>query len=86
MKTQQQNINIDPNSTTAIVCEKCGHDQFRPIFYLRKISRFITGESQDRILPIDVLACLKCDHVNADMNPTAKLDNNQNQNKSKEND
>ena len=78
---QQQTIQIDPNSTTPIICDECGSDKFRPIFFLRKVSRFITGEADDRIIPIDALACLKCDHVNDDMNPTKKLDNNQNKTK-----
>ena len=77
----KQQIQIDPNNTTAIVCDECGSDKFRPIFFLRKVSRFITGEPDDRIIPIDVLACLKCDHVNDSMNPTKNLDNNQNKTK-----
>ena len=67
---KQQNIQIDPNNTTAITCDNCGCDKFRPIFFLRKVSRFITGEADDRIIPIDTLACLKCDHVNDSMNAT----------------
>ena len=75
MKQNTTNINIDPSNTTAIICEECGSNKFRPIFFLRKVSRFITGENQDRIIPIDTLACLKCDHVNADMDATKNLDN-----------
>jgi hypothetical protein len=78
---KQQNIQIDPNNTTAITCDECGSDKFRPIFFLRKVSRFITGEADDRIIPIDTLACLKCDHVNDSMNATKNLDNNQNKTK-----
>ena len=78
---KQQNIQIDPNNTTAITCDNCGCYKFRPIFFLRKVSRFITGEADDRIIPIDTLACLKCDHVNDSMNATKNLDNNQNKTK-----
>ena len=78
---KQQNIQIDPKNTIAITCDECGSDKFRPIFFLRKVSRFITGEADDRIIPIDTLACLKCDHVNDDMNATKNLDNNQNKTK-----
>tara|TARA_Y100000004_G_C8805710_1_gene365398 strand:+ start:495 stop:749 length:255 start_codon:yes stop_codon:yes gene_type:complete len=81
MQQEKVNINIDPSKTTPIVCEKCGCDKFIPMFFLRKVSRFITGETQDRVIPIDTLACLDCGHVNDSMNVTKNLDNNQNKTK-----
>ena len=84
MDGNKVNINIDPSKTTAITCDNCGCDKFVPVFFLRKVSRFITGETQDRIIPIDTMACLKCDHVNDSMNPIKTLENN-NQNKTTQN-
>lgn len=65
----QQQMNLDINNTTGIVCENCGNETFRPIFFIRKLSRFLSPDGNDRIIPIDSLACVKCDHVNKDFNP-----------------
>ena len=69
MKQEKVNININPADTLPIVCENCGNDTFRPIFFLRKISKFMTGEADDRVMPIDSLACLECNHVNKQFQP-----------------
>jgi hypothetical protein len=69
---QPMNMNVDLNSTTEIKCENCGNDTFIPIFYLRKVSKLISPDGNDRILPIDTLACLKCNHVNKDFIPVPK--------------
>lgn len=69
MKKENVNININPADTLPIVCENCGNDTFRPIFFLRKISKFMTGEADDRVMPIDSLACLECNHVNKQFQP-----------------
>ena len=65
----QQQMNLDINSTTEILCENCGNNTFRPIFFIRKLSRFLSPDGNDKIIPIDSLACTKCDHVNKDFNP-----------------
>lgn len=71
--SQQQNIDI--NSTTEIICESCGNNTFKPIFFMRKLSRFLSPDGNDRVIPIDSLACVKCDHVNTDFNPIPQLNN-----------
>jgi hypothetical protein len=71
----QHQMNFDINNTTEITCESCGHDTFRPVFFLRKLSRFLSPDGNDRVLPFDSLACLKCDHVNKDFNPISQLNN-----------
>lgn len=72
---EQHQMPFDINSTTEIICESCGNNTFRPIFFLRKLSRFLAPDGNDRVLPFDSLACLKCDHVNADFNPISQLNN-----------
>jgi|LakMenE01Jun11ns_1017448.scaffolds.fasta_scaffold9450425_2 hypothetical protein len=62
-------MNLDINSTTPIVCESCGNNTFRPIFFLRKLSRFLSPDGNDKVIPIDTLACAKCDHVNKEFYP-----------------
>jgi hypothetical protein len=71
--SEQQNIDI--NSTTEIACEECGNNTFKPIFFMRKLSRFLSPDGNDRIIPIDSLSCAKCDHVNTNFNPISQLNN-----------
>ena len=69
--------NLDiATKTTPIVCEACGNETFKPIFFLRKISRFLTGEDTDRVLPMDSLACVNCNNVNKEFNPNPTKVNN----------
>ena len=69
--------NIDiATKTTPIVCDACGNETFKPIFFLRKISRFLTGEDTDRVLPMDSLACVNCNNVNKEFNPNPTKENN----------
>lgn len=80
MKQEKVNINVNPSDTQPVVCEECGSDKFIPIFFLRKISKFITGEAEDSVMPIDSLACLFCNHVNKQFKPFP----NENKNKKDE--
>ena len=59
-----QKMNVDIDSTTEIVCDECGHNVFTPAFFLRKVSRFISPDGKDRLLPLDTMACNKCGNVN----------------------
>tara|TARA_R110002074_G_scaffold265287_1_gene437525 strand:- start:1160 stop:1432 length:273 start_codon:yes stop_codon:yes gene_type:complete len=86
-KEQFNTANLDiAAKTTAIVCEACGNETFKPIFFLRKISRFMTGEETDRVLPMDSLACVNCNNVNKDFTPiqTNKKPNNKKVNNKKD--
>lgn len=73
MNQPQQSLDI--NSTTEVICENCGNNTFKPIFFIRKLSRFLSPDGQDRIIPIDSLACVSCNHVNKDFNPISTLNN-----------
>ena len=57
-----QRIPLD--KTTSIDCDKCGNNIFIEGLILRKASRFITGTTQDAIIPVTVFSCSKCGHVN----------------------
>jgi len=62
MEGQQMNVDID--LTTEIVCDECGHNVFKPAFFLRKVSRFISPDGKDRLLPLDTMACNLCGNIN----------------------
>tara|TARA_R100001460_G_scaffold80164_2_gene121031 strand:- start:641 stop:898 length:258 start_codon:yes stop_codon:yes gene_type:complete len=64
MAMEGKQMNIDLDSTLEIVCDECGHNVFRPAFFLRKVSRFISPDGQDRLLPLDTMECSKCGNIN----------------------
>jgi hypothetical protein len=66
---QQQNLNITLDKTSSVTCDECGKDTFKEVYLLRKASRFVTGTSQDALIPIPVFACSKCSHVNDEFLP-----------------
>jgi hypothetical protein len=70
--SQEDNSNIDINATTAIVCDNCGQDKFKPIFFLRKLSFILSPDGVEKIIPIDSLACIYCNHVNTNFLPLIK--------------
>jgi DNA-directed RNA polymerase subunit RPC12/RpoP len=64
-----QGIRVDIDSTTPYVCAQCNNDVFLNGFYVRKVSRLISGGDKDGILPISVLICSKCGIVAEDLLP-----------------
>ena len=72
MNQKELNMNVALKDTTSITCEECGHEVFQEGVLLRKISRFVTGTSQDALMPIPVFSCAKCGHVNTEFMPKDK--------------
>lgn len=66
----QQQLNISLDKTVEITCNKCENNTFIEGVMLRKASRFITGTSQDALIPIPVFACSKCGNVNEEFLPS----------------
>ena len=69
MNQGQQGAGLDILQTTGIACEECGNETFRPVFFLRKVSRFVSPDGQDHVIPMDSMECAKCGHINKDFNP-----------------
>jgi hypothetical protein len=62
-------LNVSLDKTVPIVCEECEGQVFTEGVVLRKVSRFLTGQPQDGLIPIPVFACNKCQHVNEEFLP-----------------
>lgn len=71
-KPMQLKVSLD--RTTAVVCEECGSLAFQEALMLRKVSKFLTGDAQDGIIPIPTFVCSKCGHINADFYPKELAD------------
>jgi DNA-directed RNA polymerase subunit RPC12/RpoP len=72
MTQKELNMNVSLKDTTPIKCEECENEIFIEGVMLRKVSRFVTGTSQDALMPIPVFTCSKCGGVNADFMPKDK--------------
>jgi hypothetical protein len=64
---QQQ---IDITKTLPIVCGDCGCPTFRPVVFLRRVSRLVSPDGQDHIIPLESMECSKCGHINEEFNPS----------------
>ena len=54
----QQRINLA--STSGCICAKCSNNTFTEVLFLRKVSKFVTGGSNDNYIPIPVFTCSSC--------------------------
>ena len=69
MTQQPKQMNISIDKTTPVVCEECKSQTFVEALMLRKVSKFLTGQTQDSLMPIQVFVCANCGHTNDDMLP-----------------
>jgi len=51
--------NISLNDARDMNCD-CGNNLFLPAVRFKKVSRLITGEAKDSVLPIQVYLCTQC--------------------------
>ena len=61
---QQPQMQVDLSQTTAEVCEKCENETFTQVFKMRKLSALLSPAGKPTMIPIQVFACTKCNHVN----------------------
>lgn len=57
---QQAQPKIDVSQAKDMNCTKCNNPYFIQAVMVKKISRFVTGTTNDAILPIDVFLCGNC--------------------------
>jgi predicted nucleic acid-binding Zn ribbon protein len=65
----QPQLNVNLSDAPYLECEECGGKVFEERMMIKKISRFMTGGDQDSIVPIPVISCAKCGHVNEMFKP-----------------
>ena len=52
-------LGMNLNDARNMDCE-CGNSTFMPGFRFKKMSKLITGQAQDAIIPIEVYLCTQC--------------------------
>lgn len=57
---QQQAININPEDTKTIKCEKCGCEVFQRCFAMRSISSILSPTGKEETFEIPVPVCISC--------------------------
>jgi predicted nucleic acid-binding Zn ribbon protein len=60
---------IDLRDQPTIHCERCGGHYFKEVILLKKVSKLLTGSSEDTLVPFPVYRCDDCGHVNDTFNP-----------------
>ena len=64
MNREQPGLQVDLSQTTAEVCEKCENDTFVQVYQMRKLSALLSPTGTEAMIPIQVFACAKCNHIN----------------------
>lgn len=58
---------IDLKQQPTITCESCNCIYFKEVTMLKKVSKILTGSSEDTIVPFPTYACVECGNVNEDL-------------------
>ena len=59
-KKIQVNVMDSPN----VKCEKCENIFFEKVTIIKKISKLLTGSTEDQLVPMETYVCAKCGHMN----------------------
>ena len=57
-------INLKEQPT--VVCESCGKKYFKEVVLIKKVSKILTGSSEDTLVPFPTYMCESCGYVNED--------------------
>jgi hypothetical protein len=68
MQQEQLKMNVDIKQSTPIISED-GNQVFQEVVVLRKISKFLTGTSEDAIIPIPVFIDVKTGKILTELVP-----------------
>lgn len=70
---EQQQISVNLNDATDLVCAECGNKFFKEVTFFKKISALLSPTGQAGLVPIPAFACTKCEHVNEEFLPKQML-------------
>ncbi len=62
-------MNVGPDDLQTFTCSECGGMYFRQVLIINKISKFITGDSTDQLMPVPSFRCDDCGHVPTEFRP-----------------
>jgi hypothetical protein len=53
-------LQITPDQMDSICCDACGHEYFKQVLILKKISKLYTGTTKDRVVTMPAFVCDAC--------------------------
>ena len=66
---EKPQLNINLSEMPYLECDECQSTLFEEKLMIKKVSKFMTGVAQDSIVPLPVIACAKCGHINEMFKP-----------------
>ena len=69
-------LGVNLNDARDMNCE-CGNNVFMPGVRFKKLSKIMTGQPQDTIIPIELYLCTQCGKALQELLPTELRDNTQ---------
>lgn len=66
---EKPQLNINLSEVPYLECDECQSTLFEEKIMIKKVSKFMTGGQQDSIVPLPVIACAQCGHVNEMFKP-----------------
>jgi len=57
---------IDLKEQPTVECDECKSKFFKEVVLIKKVSKLLTGSSEDTLVPFPTYICNNCGHVNAD--------------------
>ena len=66
------NLNIKSGDLKPMTCTECGGMYFRQVMAINKVSRFLTGQDKDTVIPVPVFRCDDCGAVPEEFQPELK--------------
>lgn len=61
-------MKIDLREQPTVKCEKCDSLWFEEVTMIKKVSKLLTGGTEDTIVPFPTYRCADCKHMNEDFN------------------
>ena len=61
---QQQQLNINPDDLTDVLCNKCSNQTFTQVFLFKKLSAVLSPTGKESLIPLQVYRCTECGHIN----------------------
>jgi predicted nucleic acid-binding Zn ribbon protein len=64
MENSLPKMKVDLREQPSVKCEKCESLFFKEVTMIKKVSKLLTGSSEDTIVPFPTYRCDDCHHVN----------------------
>ena len=66
MENSLPKMKVDLREQPSVKCEKCESLFFEEVTMIKKVSKLLTGSSEDTIVPFPTYMCNDCSNVNQD--------------------